>query len=92
MLAQRVLHRSADGVDTGAAALAHPLRAERREGRRALDVAGLEWRHVEGVRDVIVVEVRGEQVAVLVVDELLVDGRTEVVPDLFESHMMHLLG
>ena len=38
---QRVLQRGADGVDAGAAALAHALRAERRERRRRLDVAGL---------------------------------------------------
>ena len=61
--------RGADRVDAGAAALAHALRAERRERRRALDAAGLQRRHVERVRHVVVVEVRGEQVAVLVVDE-----------------------
>src|SRR5439155_19692205 len=65
--AQRILDGGADRVDAGAAALAHALRAERRERRGGLDVAGAERRHVERVRDVVVVEVRRQQVAVLVV-------------------------
>ena len=71
--AGRVLDRGADRVDPGAAALAHALRAERRERRRALDRAGRERRHVERVRDVVVVEVGRQQVPVLVVLEGLVD-------------------
>ena len=72
--AGRVLDRGADRVDARAAALAHALRAERRERRRALDRAGRERRHVERVRDVVVVEVGRQQVPVLVVLEDLVDG------------------
>ena len=48
-------------VDAAAAALAHPLRAERRERRRRLDAPGLERRHVERVRHVVVVEVGRQQ-------------------------------
>ena len=62
-----------DAVDPAAAALAHPLRAERRERGRRLDRAGLQRRHVERVRHVVVVEVRGQQLPVLVVDEVLVE-------------------
>ena len=58
----------------GAAALAHALRAERRERRRALDRAGRERRHVERVRHVVVVEVGRQQVPVLVVLVGLVDA------------------
>src|SRR5437899_2831445 len=45
--AGRVLNRRTDGVDAGAAALAHALRPERRERRWALGRAGRERRHVE---------------------------------------------
>ena len=68
---ERVLHRGAEAVDAGSAALAHALRAERREGRWRLERTGLERWHVERVGHVVVVEVRRQQVAVLVVGERL---------------------
>src|SRR5437588_3113269 len=75
--AQRVLDRRADRVDTGAAALPHSLRPERREGGRGLDVAGLERRHVHRVWDVVVVEVRRQEIALFVVRERLVRRRAQ---------------
>ena len=74
---ERVLERGADAVDPSAAALAHPLRAERRERRRRLDRGRLERRHVQRVRDVVVVEVRRQQVAVVVVGEHLEHRRAD---------------
>src|SRR5918999_5766810 len=76
---QRVLERGANGVDASAATLAHPLRAERVEGRRRLEVARLQRRHVHGVRHVVVVEVGCQQRAVLVIGENLVRRGTERV-------------
>ena len=77
--AQRVLERGADAVDPAAAALAHPLGPERRERGRRLDRRGLERRHVERVRHVVVVEVGRQEVPLLVVGEHLEHRRADRV-------------
>ena len=81
-LGEGVLDRAAERAQrTADSGLAHAFRPERRERGKALLVRQFDHRHLDGGRHRVVHERRGQRLARLVVDDLLVDGAADTLRD-----------